>query len=117
MYRVGSVLLRASRTNAILRSRTILFFASASPIRGFATHTTTPSIRSLKPSVSELAARKLGPRNIRLALEALQEDGIVALEGVVGERELDAVGFYSLFKWICCTHGKLVTAVERSNGA
>ncbi|KAF8601550.1 hypothetical protein BDV93DRAFT_608074 [Ceratobasidium sp. AG-I] len=91
MYRATSVLLRASRVHTVPCSRTLLFFAPASPVRGFATHTTAPSIRSLKPSASELAARKLGPRNVRLALEALQKDGIVALEGVVGERELDAL--------------------------
>ncbi|KAB5591235.1 Phytanoyl-CoA dioxygenase [Ceratobasidium theobromae] len=63
-----------------------------SGLRSFASQATSlPRIRSLTPSSSELAARKLGPTNVLRALEALNEDGIVMLENVVNEKHLDAL--------------------------
>ncbi|KAG8747720.1 hypothetical protein FRC10_011848 [Ceratobasidium sp. 414] len=96
MHRLTPTLLRATRTRTsprILQASSKPFFLRVARARTLATHASpvTPLLRSLKPSPAELTARKLGPRNVRLALEALQEDGIVAIEGVVGERELDAL--------------------------
>jgi hypothetical protein len=54
--------------------------------------TLLPKLHSLTPTSSELAARKLGPANLLRALEALHEDGIVMIEGVVNEKHLDMVG-------------------------
>ncbi|CAE6470908.1 unnamed protein product [Rhizoctonia solani] len=53
--------------------------------------TTVPRLRSLIPSASERAAGRLGPANLLLALEALHQDGIVAIEGVINEKNLDAL--------------------------
>jgi hypothetical protein len=100
MHRAAPTLLHTSRTRT---SALLLRLPLQSPLlhtarrRAFATQNSfsSPSLRLLKPSPSELAARKLGPRNIRLALEALKEDGIVAIEGVVREKELDAVSSVS----------------------
>ncbi|KAG9104007.1 hypothetical protein FRC06_006271 [Ceratobasidium sp. 370] len=96
MHRLTPSLLRAARSrtsSCIPQVPSGAHFLRITRARTLATHAApvTPFLRSLKPSAAELAARKLGPRNVRLALEALQEDGIVAIEGIVGEHELDAL--------------------------
>ncbi|KDN47294.1 hypothetical protein RSAG8_03773, partial [Rhizoctonia solani AG-8 WAC10335] len=61
-------------------------------VRTFATAViTVPKLRSLTPSASERVESKFGPANLLLALETLQRDGIVAIEGVVNEEHLDAL--------------------------
>ncbi|KAH7345591.1 hypothetical protein B0J17DRAFT_43928 [Rhizoctonia solani] len=50
-----------------------------------------PKLSSLKPSASERAEGRFGPANLLLALETLYRDGIVAIEGVVNEKHLDAL--------------------------
>ncbi|EPQ52035.1 hypothetical protein GLOTRDRAFT_64771 [Gloeophyllum trabeum ATCC 11539] len=64
---------------------------AAARARLLATHAAPPApgIRSVAPSQAERAAGRLAPRHMQTALEALHEDGIVMLEGVVSHAHLD----------------------------
>ncbi|CAE6461781.1 unnamed protein product [Rhizoctonia solani] len=75
-----------------LLSASKLLKVSHIQVRAFATPVTTaPKLRSLTPSASERAEGRFGPANLLLALETLHQDGILAIEGVVNEKHLDAL--------------------------
>ncbi|CAE6405536.1 unnamed protein product [Rhizoctonia solani] len=74
------VLLSAPKIRRALHTRTL-----AIPVNP------APKLRSLTPSASERAAGRFGPANLLLALEALHQDGIVAIKDVIKESHIDAL--------------------------
>ena len=51
--------------------------------------TATPCLRTIRPSLGEIANRRLRARTLEAALEALHHDGIVVIEEVVDTVDID----------------------------